>query len=113
MLILGFPHSSVSKKSACNAGGLGSIPGSGRPPGKGNGNPLHYSCLENPMDREAWQAIVYGLTAVRYDLVTKPPPNIPRVEKYRCIESTLVCVCVCVYVCVCVCVCIGVGELLG
>ena len=47
----GFPHSSVGKKSACNAGDLGSIPGSGRPPGEGNGNPLQYSCLENPMDR--------------------------------------------------------------
>ena len=42
------------KASACNAGDLGSIPGSGRSPGEGNGNPLQYSCLENPMDREAW-----------------------------------------------------------
>ena len=42
------------KASACNAGDLGSIPGSGRSPGEGNGNPLRYSCLENPMDGEAW-----------------------------------------------------------
>jgi len=49
----GFPHSSVHKESACNAGDSGSIPGSGRSPGEGNGNSLHYSCLENPMDREA------------------------------------------------------------
>ena len=49
---------SDGKESACNAGDLGSIPGSGRSPGEGNGNPLHYSCLENPMDRGAWQATV-------------------------------------------------------
>ena len=47
----GFPHSSVGKESACNAGDLGLIPGSGRFPGEGNGNPLWYSCLENPMGR--------------------------------------------------------------
>ena len=47
---MGFPHSSVGKESACNAGDSGSIPGSGRSPGEGNGNPLQYSCLENPMD---------------------------------------------------------------
>ena len=46
-----FPCSSVSKESACNSGDLGSIPGSGRSPGEGNGNPLQYSCLENPMDQ--------------------------------------------------------------
>ena len=49
-LTMGFPPSSVSKESASNAGDLGSIPGSGRPPGEGNGSPLQYSCLENPMD---------------------------------------------------------------
>jgi len=49
----GFPHSSVGKKFTCNAGDPGSIPGSGRSPGEGNGNPLQYSCLENPMDRGA------------------------------------------------------------
>ena len=45
-----------------NAGDVGSIPGSGRSPGEGNGNPLQYSCLGNPMDRGAWQAIVHGVT---------------------------------------------------
>ena len=55
----GFPHSSVGKESDCNAGDLGSIPGSGRFPGEGNGNPLQYSCLENPTDSGAWQATVY------------------------------------------------------
>ena len=47
------------KVSACNAGDLGSIPGLGRSPGKGNGNPLQYSCLENPMDGGAWWATVH------------------------------------------------------
>ena len=69
----GFPHSSVGKESACNAGDLGSIPGMGRPLGEGNGSPLQYSCLENPMDRGAWQATVHGATRVGHDLVTKPP----------------------------------------
>ena len=50
----GFPGGSEVKASASNAGDLGLIPGSGRSPGEGNGNPLQYSCLENPMDREAW-----------------------------------------------------------
>ena len=49
------------KTSACNAGDLGSIPGSGRSPGEGNGNPLQYSCLENPMDGGAWWATVHGV----------------------------------------------------
>ena len=70
-----FPHSSVGKKSACNAGDLGSIPGFGRSPGEGNGNPLQDSCLENPTDREVWQATVHGVIRVRQDLVTKPPPD--------------------------------------
>ena len=49
-----FPGGSEVKASASNEGDLGSIPGSGRSPGEGNGNPLQYSCLENPMDGEAW-----------------------------------------------------------
>ena len=48
-----FPGGSDGKQSDCSAGDLGSIPGSGRSPGEGNGYPLQYSCLENPMDREA------------------------------------------------------------
>ena len=58
--MMGFPCSSVSQVSACNAGDLGSIPGSGRSPAEGNGNAPQYSCLENPMDRGAWQAIVHA-----------------------------------------------------
>ena len=55
----GFPAGSEVKASACNAGDLGSIPGSGRSPGEENGNPLQYSCLENPMDGGAWWATVH------------------------------------------------------
>ena len=55
------PGGSDGKASACNAGDPGSIPGLERSPGKGIGNPLQYSCLENPMDRGAWQATVHGV----------------------------------------------------
>ena len=67
---MGFPHSSVGKESACNAGDLGSIPGLGRSPGAELGNPLQYSCLENPMDRGTWQFAVHGVIRVRHDLAT-------------------------------------------
>ena len=53
-----FPGSSVGKESACGAGDPGSIPGLGRSPEKGNGNPFQYSCQDNPMDRGAWWATV-------------------------------------------------------
>ena len=55
----GFPSGSVVKTPSANAGGVGLIPASGRSPGGGHGNPFQYSCLENPMDRGAWQAIVH------------------------------------------------------
>ena len=59
-LFLGFfPGGSDHKECACNVGDLGLISGSGRSPGEGNGNPLQYSCLENPMDGGAWQATVH------------------------------------------------------
>ena len=57
-----FPGGSDGKASAYNAGDPGSIPGSRRSPGEGNGNPLQHSCLENPMDRGAWLAAVHGVT---------------------------------------------------
>ena len=60
-----FPHSSVAKESACNAGDPGLIPGLGRSPGEGNDNPLQYSCLENQMDKGAWWATVHGVARVR------------------------------------------------
>ena len=56
-----FPDGSEGKDSAYNAGDPGSIPGSGSSPGEGNGNPLQYSCLENPMGRGAWWATVHGV----------------------------------------------------
>ena len=59
---MGFPAGSDGKVSACSAGDPGSIPGSGRSPGEGNGNPFQYSFLENPMNGGAWQATVHGVT---------------------------------------------------
>ena len=64
---LGFPGGTEVKASACNVGDLGSIPGWGKSPGEGNGNPLQYSCLENPMDRGAWWATVQGSQRVGHD----------------------------------------------
>ena len=58
---VGFPGGSDDKESACNAGDRALIPGSGRSPGEGNGNPLQYSCLECSMDRGAWWATVHGV----------------------------------------------------
>ena len=58
---LGFSDRSDGKESTCNVGDLGSIPELGRSPGGGHGNPLHYSVLENPIDRGAWWATVQGL----------------------------------------------------
>ena len=58
---MGFLGGSDSKESACNVGYLGSIPGLGRTPGEGHGDPLQYSCLGNPMEREAWWTIVHGI----------------------------------------------------
>ena len=57
----GFPWWLSGEESARKAGDVGSIPGSGRFPGGGHANPLQYSCLENPMDRGAWQATVHGV----------------------------------------------------
>ena len=58
----GFLSDSDSKEFTCNEGDLGLIPGLERSPGEGHGNPLQYSCLEKPMDREVWQATVHGVT---------------------------------------------------
>ena len=57
----GFPGGSVVKNPPANAGDVGSVPGLGRSPGGGNGNPLQYSCLGNPLDRGAWWATVHGV----------------------------------------------------
>ena len=73
LFIPGFSGNSGVKESSCNAGALGSIPGSGRSPGERKSNPLQYSCLENLMERGAWQATVHESQGVGHDLVTKPP----------------------------------------
>ena len=65
--IAGFPGGSVVKNPPANAGDVGSIPGSRRSPGEGNGNPLQSSCLGNAMDREAWQVTVQSHKRVRHD----------------------------------------------
>ena len=73
-IVTDIPYSLVSKESACNAGDLGLIPESGRSPAEGNGNLLQYLCLENPIDRGAWQPIVHGVARFGHDIATKPPP---------------------------------------
>ena len=67
----GFPGGSVVKNLPASAGNTGSIPGSGRFTGEGNGNPLQYSCLRNPMDRGTWWSTAHGVARVGHDLVTK------------------------------------------
>jgi len=67
--------------NARDTGDADSVPRLGRSPGEGNGNPVQYSCLENPMDRGAWWAIVHGVAGVRHDLETKPPLLLSR--KFR------------------------------
>ena len=76
---MGFLGGSDGKESACNAGDPGSVPESGRSPGEGNGYPLQYSCLENSMDRGAWQAIVHGVTKA-LDMVEQLTHTWPIIE---------------------------------
>ena len=73
MNCIGFPGGSDGKESACNAEDPGSVPGSERHPGEGNGYPLHYSCLENSMDRGAWWATIHGVTESK--MTENTPPN--------------------------------------
>ena len=65
---MGFPSSLAGKESTCNAGDLGLIPRLGRSPEGGHGNPSQYSCLENPMDRGAWRAIIHEVAKSRTQL---------------------------------------------
>ena len=76
----GFLGVSVVKILSANAGDTGSISGWERSPGEGNGYPLQYSCLGNPMDRGGWWAIVHGVARVGHDLATEPPPHSDRCE---------------------------------
>ena len=78
----GFPCTSVTKESVCNAGDLGLIPGSGRSPGERNGNPLQYLCLGNPMDRGAGRLQSMGSQRVGHNLATKPSPHTWRLRDY-------------------------------
>ena len=82
MYLEGFPDGSVVKNLPANAGGLGSIPGSGRFPGVGNGNPYQYSCLGNPMDRGGLAGYTpWGNKRVGHNLATKQHNNnIPRTQ---------------------------------
>ena len=64
---MGFPGGSDGKESSCNVGDLGLIPGWGKSPGEGHGNPLQYSCLDNPMERGAWWTTVHGSQRAGYD----------------------------------------------
>ena len=71
MLIQGFPGSSVIKNLPANTGDVGLISRSGRSLGEGNGNPLQYSCLENPIDRGDWWAIIHWIAKESQNLMTK------------------------------------------
>ena len=84
---MGFLNGSAGKESACNAGDMGLIPGSGRSPGEGNDYPLQYSCLGNPMDRGVWGLQSVGSQRVGHDgtqtivlfkLLEKPPYGFPQ-----------------------------------
>ena len=78
MKVMGFPGGSAVKNLPACAGDLCSIPGSGRSPGEGNGNPLQLSCLGNSMDRRAWRATIHGFAKAGHDIGTKshqPPPQ--------------------------------------
>ena len=90
---MGFPDGSDSKESACNVGDPSLIPGSGRSPSEGNGNPLQYSRLENSVDRGAWRATVHGVTKNRTQLSDKHTSN----QDTKQYIHMCVCVCVCVY----------------
>ena len=83
----GFPGGSEVKASTCNVGDLGSIPGSGRSPAEGNGNPLQYSSLENPMDGGAWWATVHGVTKSRTQLSNFTSLHGKEMRKSKCLSE--------------------------
>ena len=83
---MGFPHGLVVKNSPANAEDardMDLIPESGRSPGRGNSNPFQYSCLENPMDRGAWQAIVHGSQRVRHEWATEHTHTLNNIYLWR------------------------------
>ena len=86
MMLFGFPRWLSGKESTCIAGNArdsGSIPGSGRSPEGGNGNPLQYSCVENPMGRGAWQATVHRVTKSRTRLNTHALSSVQSLSRIR------------------------------
>ena len=86
VLSLGFPGSSNNKKSACNGGDLGLIPGLGRSPGGQHGNPLQYYCLENPRDGGAWWAAIYGVSHSQTRLKQLSTSSS---SQYSCLENSM------------------------
>ena len=85
----GFPSGSWDgKESACSTGDLGSNPGLGRSPGEGNGNTLQYSCLENSIDKGAWQLQSIGLHRARHSWVTSTFPSGSRVKNLPAVQQT-------------------------
>ena len=82
-----FPGGAEVKASAYNAGDLGSISGLGRSPAEGNGNPLQYSCLENPMDKGAWWATVHGVAKSQTVILSE----ISQTEKEKYCMTSLIC----------------------
>ena len=87
---MGFPSGLVVKNLPAHAGDAGSIPGLGRSPGEGNGNPLQYSCLENPMDRGAWQAAVHGV-AKELDTTQQLNNNNIHIQIHKDVYCSIVC----------------------
>ena len=88
-MMMGFPSDAGGKDLAASAGdmsGTGSIPGSGRSPEGGNDNPVQYSCLENPMERGAWQATVHRVTRVGHNLATKERERDRESVNIQCIQ---------------------------
>ena len=77
---MSFPGGTGVQNLPASAGDTDLIPGLGRSPGEGNGNPFQYSCLGNPMDKEAWRATVPEVIRVRHDLMTKSPMEKPRAQ---------------------------------
>ena len=86
-VFLGFPGGSDSKESFCNAGDLGLIPGLGKSPGGGHGNPLQYSCLENPRDGGTWWAADYGVAQSRTRLKRLSSSIVDVAQRVKCLPA--------------------------
>ena len=85
---MGFPGGSDGKESTCDTGDLGLILGSGRSPGEGNGYPLQYSCLEKPINKGVWRAIVHGITK-ESDMIEQLSTNSLHLQQIARILGTL------------------------